>query len=56
MKAVKVQEEGTVEEALEEEGGQGEDQRKGHTDAAPVAPKEATYRSYTISEIIRITE
>lgn len=57
LKAVELQEEDSVEEEEEEEESKkGEDQSKSNTVVTPSASKAATYRSYTISEIIRITE
>lgn len=57
LKAVELQEEDSAEEEEEEgESGKGDDQSKSNTVVTPSASKAATYRSYTISEIIRITE
>ena len=59
MKAVELKEEDSVEEeeeVKEEESDKGDDQSKSNTVVTPTASKAATYRSYTISEIIRITE
>lgn len=59
LKAVEIQEEGSVEEEEEreeEESEKGKDESKSNTVVTPSVSKAAAYRSYTISEIIRITE